>query len=349
MLKSKEGRNQMQRKKMKVNFISPLMEKIAHQLGVEIHIEPKYKYVGQIVLPNGTKRYFRSTRFDLNTLGATEIARDKSYASYFMHLMGYPVPEGQEFFTNHWAEVIRNKRNPLAAYDYAKKLGLPVIVKPNTKSQGSGVAKVYNKREFMQAVNQCKDNVFLVQRVAVGNDYRIVVLDDRVISAYQRFPLSVTGDGRNSILKLLLKKQQEFNRQDRDTIIPIDDIRIKRSLKRLGLTMDSVPQKKEGVELLANANLSTGGDAIDVTKRLHLAWKKLAIQLTRDMGLRYCGVDVMVQGTLIEPPQSFVVIEINAAPGIDNYASMGEEQRQIVEEMYTDVFKAMLQNNAFPN
>jgi len=66
-------------------------------MGITINIEPRYGYVGQIVLPDGRKRYFRGTNFDLNPLGASEIARDKAYAAYFMCLMGYPVVEGRQF------------------------------------------------------------------------------------------------------------------------------------------------------------------------------------------------------------------------------------------------------------
>ena len=60
------------------------------------------------------------------------------------------------------------------AYRFAQRLGFPVIVKPNSKSQGCGVTKVFTKREFDEAVRFIceRENVFLVQRVAQGNDYR---------------------------------------------------------------------------------------------------------------------------------------------------------------------------------
>ncbi len=335
-------KNQINYSEMKASFVTPIMQKIAEKLAVKIQIEPKYRYVGQIILKNGEKKYFRNTNFDLNLLGASEIARDKAYASYFMKLLGYPVPEGQEFFTNKWAKTIKSTQNPLTAYYYAKKLGFPVIVKPNTKSQGNGVIKVYNKREFIQAVNKCNDNVFLVQRVITGNDYRIVVLDDQVISAYLRTPLNVIGDGKNSIQKLFERKQKEFKEIGRDIILSIEDIRIILFLKHLGFSKNSIPKKGECVQLLISANLSTGGGVEDVTKQMHPQWKKFAIQLTRDMGLRYCGIDVICQGTLNELPHSFIILEINAAPGLDNYALIGKKQKDIVEKMYTKVFKAML-------
>lgn len=330
--------------KMKPCFVSPIFEKIARRMDITIHIEPNYRYVGQIVRPDGKKRYFLNTNFDLNPLGASEIARDKAYACYFMRMMGYPVPIGETFFTNHWCAVIRSRRNPQAAYRYARRLGFPVIVKPNSKSQGSGVCKVHNKKEFLQAVRALsgRENVFLVQRVAPGRDYRIVILDKEVVSAYQRLPLSVVGDGRHTIRRLLYLKQQQFRQAGRDTVLPLEDFRITNQLKRSGLSRDSILPKGRHVELLPNANLSTGGDALDVTDTMHPAWRILAIRLTRDMNLRYCGVDVMTEGTLEEPPTSYIILEINAAPGLDHYSSSGVRQRRIVERMYQKVLEAML-------
>ncbi len=331
-------------KKMKKAFVTPIIEKVAKRLGVEVNVEPKYGYVAQITTPRGEKRYLRNTNFDINTLGSSEIARDKAYACYFMRLMGYPVPEGQEFFTQRWCRIIGSKRNPEAAYHYAKRLGFPVIVKPNSKSQGSGVAKVWNKRELLQAVNvfQKNENVFLVQRVATGNDYRIVILDGEVISAYQRLPLAVVGNGRSSVKQLLANKQKEFVKLERDTVLKMDDPRIKGTLKRMGLSMRSILGKGRKIELLPNANLSTGGGAVDVTPKIHPDWKKLAAKIARDMNLRYCGLDVMVQGTLETTPRSYVILEVNAAAGLDNYARIGKRQMRIVEGLYEKVLRAMI-------
>lgn len=195
---------------MKESYATPILHRLAKRAGVKVIMEPKYRYAGQIILPDGTKKYFLRTNFDLNPLGASEIAKDKSYASYFMELMGYPVIEGESFFSPEWAEHIKIPRGPEAGYKYAKKLGFPVIVKPNSLSQGIGVVKVYNKRDFMQAVEIIckKDRVFLVQREVFGHDYRVVVLDGEIMSAYERLPLSVIGDGKSTIDQLVAKNRK---------------------------------------------------------------------------------------------------------------------------------------------
>lgn len=328
---------------MKKSFVSPILQKMARKAGVKVNIEPRYGYAGQIVLPNGAKRYFRNTNFDLNPLGASEIARDKDYAAYFLRSMGYPVPRGDSFFSPRWSRIIASTRNKVAAYRFARRLGFPVIVKPNSKSQGWGVTKVYTKREFDDAVRFIceRENVFLVQQVARGADFRLVVLDGEVISAYERIPLSVIGDGRRSIRELLLQKQRLFRRTGRDTNIKTNDFRIAMGLRRRGMSLRAVPRQGATVPLLDNANLSSGGDARDVTNILHRKWRELAVRVTRDMGLRFCGVDLMTEGAITDPPGRYTILEINAAPGLDHYASSGKKQRRIVERLYLRVLRAM--------
>jgi D-alanine-D-alanine ligase-like ATP-grasp enzyme len=205
------------------------------------------------------------------------------------------------------------------------------------------MAKVYAKREFYRAMRFvfARDRVALVQTPLSGRDYRLVVLDRKVISAYERIPLNVVGDGRSTIRRLLAKKQKEFVATGRDTIIRAEDDRIAHNLKRQGLSMRSVLTRGERAYLLDNANLSSGGDAVDVTETIHAGFKKIAGRLTKDMGLRLCGVDLMVDGDITKKPSAYWVLEVNAAPGLDHYVKTGKAQQKIVEDMYRKVLKAM--------
>ena len=333
---------------MKKKIVSPLLgqvlSRIAHKIGAKVVLEPKWKIVGQIIFKSGRTRYFRYSSLDLNPLGASDIAKDKDYANFFMKHMGFPTIVGKTFFSDQWGRVIGSRgRNIDAAYRYARRLGFPVIVKPNSGSQGSGVALVRNKKGLYRALNAIfkRDPVALVQRAVRGKDYRLVVLDDKVISAYERIPLSVVGDGRSSIGALLRRKQRQFVAASRDTQIKTDDPRIAEKLGRQGMSMASRPAKGERVYLLDNANLSTGGDSIDVTDVVHPLFRKIAVRLTKDMGLRLCGVDLMVAGDISNPPKTYWVLEINAAPGLDHYAQTGKKQEQIVEDLYLQVLKSM--------
>lgn len=326
------------------SFLGELFKKIAPKIGARVVVEPEWGVVGQIIFRNGRRRYFRDSTIDLNPLGASEIAKDKDYANFFMKRMGYPTVPGRTFYSDAWCRAIGSRRGIDAAYRYAKRIGFPVFVKPNSGSKGTAVAKVHTKTEFYRAMRiaLAQDRVVLVQKPVAGRDYRVVVLGGRVISAYERTPLSVTGDGKATIRGLLLRKKREFEKSERDTLIRIDDPRIRERLARRRLTMGSVLPHGERLLLLDNANLSTGGDALDVTAAIHPGFRKIAVRLTHEMGLHLCGVDLMIEGGgITEPPARWHVLEVNAAPGLDHYIKTGRAQQKIVEDMYLEIMKAM--------
>jgi D-alanine-D-alanine ligase-like ATP-grasp enzyme len=312
--------------------LGKLIQKIAPKIGAKVLMEPIWGIVGQITFKSGRNSYFRYNTLDLNPVGSSDIARDKDFSNFFMKKMGYPiVPNSKTFFSNDWAKAIDlPSRNINAGYNFAKKIGFPVIVKPNSGTQGTGVSLVYNKQEFYKAAKNIfsRDRVLLVQKKLTGKDYRIVVLDKKVISAYERIPLNVVGDGKSTIKQLLNLKQKNFVASSRDTRINIKDSRIFLKLKHQKLNLQSIPKKDERIYLLDNANLSTGGDSVDVTKKINPNFAKIAVNLTRDMGLRLCGVDLLIEGDISEKPNKYWVLEINAAPGLDHYVKFGNLYRK---------------------
>ncbi len=328
--------------------LAKMLKRLATRIGARVTLEPNWQIAGQIRYPAkagkaGIHRYFRYNTVDLNPVGSADISKDKDYATFFMRRMGYPTIPGKAFFSDEWCKTIGSYRNIDAGYRYAKKLGFPVIMKPNSGSQGVGISLVHNKQEFLRAMKYIfrNDKIALIQKPVHGRDYRIVVLDKAVISAYERIPLNVAGNGRSTVRQLLTKKAREFLASSRDTQIKIDDPRIANKLKRKKMNMRSVPVRGERVYLLDNANLSSGGDSIDVTKEIHPEFKNIAVKLTKDMGLRLCGVDLMIEGSITNKPAQYWVIEINAAPGLDHYVKTGKAQQKIVENLYLKVLKSM--------
>lgn len=330
-------------KKAEPLILKQILEEIAPTIGASILMESEWKIAGQITFKSGQRSYFKYNSLDLNPFGSAHLAKDKDYASFFMQAMGYKiVPSSKTFFSNSWAKTVgQPNKNVDSAYIYAKTLGFPVIVKPNSGHQGFGVALVYNKKELFEAIHEIfkSDNIALVQPFIMGKDYRVVVLDNKVISAYQRIPLNVTGDGKSTVKQLLKTKSEILIKNGRNVKIKLNDIRIKNKLRHQKLTFDSTPEKKQVVYLLDNANLSTGGDSIDVTKTIHPKFKKLAVNLTRDMNLRLCGVDLIIDGDISNKPRNYWILEINASPGLDHYAKLGKEQTEIVKGLYLKVLK----------
>ncbi len=331
---------------MSFPYLTKLIKKLAPKVGASFVVEPEWGIVGQIRYKNGVVRSLRYLSLDLNRIASADVAKDKDYAKFFIKKNGYPTAEGKTVFKDTWAKAVHSKKTISYGKNYAKKLGYPVIVKPNSMSQGALVSLVWGDAELKQALTGIfeHDKIAIIERYLPGRDYRVVVLDNEIISAYERMPLSVTGDGKSSILELLKLKQKNFIKDGRDTRINFSDSRIKNKLAKQGLNLKSVLTKREVVYLLDNANLSTGGDAVDVTTTIHKEFAKLSIKLTHDMGLRIAGVDIMVtDGDITQNPNSceYYIIEINAAPGLDHYVTTGKKQENMVEAMYLKVLKAL--------
>jgi len=331
-------------------YLTKLIKRLAPQVGAKVVIEPEWGIAAQIIYKNGIVRSLRMYSLDLNHIASSDIAKDKDFSKFFMAEKGYPVAEGQTIFEGSWAKTVGSKRTILFASKYAKSIGYPVIVKPNSKSQGVGVSLVSNKKELVSALEEVfkRDKVAIIEKYLPGRDYRVVVLDGEIISAYERMALSVIGDGRSSVLSLLKKKQKVFNASSRDTMINFSDKRMKIKLRKQGYSLKTILPKGMKIYLLDNANLSTGGDSADITNHIHPGFKKIAISLTKDMGLRISGVDIMVtKGDITKNPKNcrYYVIEINAAPGLDHYVTTGKKQKKIVENMYLEILRALGKKN----
>ncbi len=336
-------------KQKELPLLGQILEKVAPLIGAQVFVEPEWGIVGQITFKNGHRSYFKYNTLNFNHVGSAEVVKDKDYAHFFMQSMGYPVvPGSKTFYSKEWGEAIGvTDRGESAALAYAEALGWPVVVKPNSGSQGNAVFVVHNHNQFSHAIDTVfkNDRVALVQSLVKGRDYRIVVLDDEVVAAYERVPLNVIGDGTSTIADLLEEKQKNFLAVSRDVGIKRDDPRIALKLSQLQRSFVSIPDKGEQLFLLDNANLSSGGDAVDVTASIHPEYKKIALSLTRDMGLRLAGVDLMVETDITEPPGVYFVLEVNASPGLNHFAQLGNAQKEIVENLYLEILKKIEQEH----
>lgn len=328
--------------RVRVPFMPEILARTAPLLGAEVLLEPGYGFVGLIRFPNGRKSYFWDNKFNLNSVSAVKICGDKAYTTFFLRTFGYRTPDEQLFARESFRSYLPHSRGMEDARRFAESLGWPVFVKPPRLSQGDRVMKAHSAAEFEECARAVfeRSRVMIVQRAYEGNDYRIVVLDGEVISAYRRIPLTVAGDGVSTITGLLRAKQAAFDRDGRDTVIPVDDPRIARRLQRLGLGWDSVPADGAEVRLLDVANLSLGGTTQELTGQIHPTFAALAANVARDLDLRLCGVDLLAPD-LAAPLGEYVILEVNSAPGLDNYAWSGARQQEYVDSLYLRVLQAI--------
>lgn len=326
-----------------MSLVTSIIQKVAPQIGAVVLVEPEYKLVGHITFKNGNKAFFSTTKLNINGFGSAQLAKDKAYSKFFLDQFGYKTTVGQTFFNSKICSKIASPRNIDDGFNFAKEIGFPIIVKPLNLSQGILVAKVYNQTEYYEVAEKILqlNSGLIVEKFCPGNDFRIVVLDNEIIAAYQRIPLCVVGNGELSILELLHHKHENFiNNGRKKTLIDVDDFRIHQNLKRQNLSFNTVISKDRIIYLLDNANLSSGGEAVDLTEKIHPDFQDLAINITKDMALRLAGVDI-ITSDITQPILDYTVIEVNGSPSLSHYASSGETQTKRVEDLYLKILKVL--------
>lgn len=319
-------------------LIFPLIKEICMEENITFIEEPSRGMFGVMIFPNAKKYFLKDVNFNLNYTSSVRITKNKALTSYFLDFFGYNVPEYTMVYSENKCRKYGLEDNLAKGKEFAKALGYPVILKINDSSKGQGIFKVYAEKELVEKAQDILSsiNTFQIQKYYDYNDYRIVVLGDKIISAYQRIPLCVVGDGENSIKRLLEQKQERFIKAGRDTIINVCDEDIKNNLLKLGYNLESVLSNGEKCELRYISNLSAGGECIDLTDKIHKDYAELGIKIAQDLNLHLCGIDIMCPD-ISKKMKNYIILEVNSSPGLDNYAYSGKRQELYVKELYRKV------------
>ncbi len=251
---------------------------------------------------------------------ASDLASDKELTKKILADGGIPVPAGR---------VVGDAKEAVRAW---KRLDCPVAVKPVTGNQGKGVtlnlmSAAAVERAFHIAVGI--DKRVIVEEYITGQQYRVCVVNGKMAAAAERIPAYVVGDGLHSVSELVNLVNSDPARGENHekplTKIRIDSIAVT-VLARQELTPASVPTAGQVVYIRENANLSTGGTAVDVTDCIHPDNVLMAERAASLVGLDIAGVDLVARD-ITRPITSGcgAVIEVNAAPGIrmHHYPSAG--------------------------
>lgn len=289
------------------------------------------------------QRRIQAAETDRTGAIAESIAQDKELTREFLRVAGVPTPCG-------WAVADAED-----AWQAAREIGMPVVVKPRDGNQGRGVATNLSTREQVtaayEAAKQESDSV-LVEKFAPGHDYRLLVVGERVVAAARREPAKVVGDGVHTIKQLIERENADPRRGEHHATvlskIKLDPVALG-VLTEQGFTPKTVPPAGAVVLIRRNGNLSTGGTAIDVTERVHPSVATRAIDAARSVGLDIAGIDMLAPD--ISRPleeQGGVVVEVNAAPGLRMHLEPSAGISRPVGEAIADLMFPSGENGRVP-
>jgi cyanophycin synthetase len=264
-------------------------------------------------------RRIQAAMSDYTSAIAVEIAQDKDDTRRVLGNIGLPVPQGDTATTLD------------GALEVASEIGFPVLLKPLDASHGRGISGRLDSDDQIRAAwpeTSSFGRRVVVERFVTGRDYRVLVVDGRLVAVAERVPAHVVGDGRHTVRELV----EEANRDPRRgrghtrtlTRLP-DDGLTEEHLRARGQGWDTVPAAGEAVYLRATANLSTGGTSIDRTDEIHPDNVTSCEMAAGIVGLDIAGIDVLSPDISVPFRENgAVIIEVNAAPGLRMHSHPSE-------------------------
>lgn len=242
---------------------------------------------------------------------AVEACQEKPLTNQMLRTVGVPVPAGS---------VARSTEQ---AWEIAQEIGLPVVVKPEAGNQGKGVSVNLTSEDEIRGAYEIAsqfDRRVLVEKYIEGSDFRMLVVDGKLVAAARREPAHVVGDGQHTITELVELVNRDPRRREGHSAV-LSRIRLDEAaclvLQQQNLTVDSIPEPNQIVRLRMNSNLSTGGTATDVTDEVHPQNVRLAELAAQILALDVAGIDIVCKDiTRPISEQGGAVVEVNAAPGL---------------------------------
>ncbi len=305
--------------------------------GLDLKIKVNYfrresKVVEYVLSNKKRSHYFQITRGDLVSKEAVKICINKDLTKKYLTEAGVKTPQGEVFNGDNGDDEIM---------EYAEQLGYPVVLKPTDGTGGVGViANIKNAEEMQQALQyvrgQLKNENVIVEKYFQGEDHRLYVVGDEVVGIFKRDPASVTGNGKDTIQQLLKYKNEERMNIPSLANKPIKtNSETKEMLTRLGYTMKSVPSEGEVVFLKSKNNVSSGGEAVDVTDETTDEMKQIAVNAIKAIPtLIQGGVDMMID----KENNEGVVLEVNSRAHIRTHLFPSYGQARDVPSAIIDYY-----------
>ena len=270
---------------------------------------------------------------------AETISRDKDLTKELISSVGVPVPEGREV------------ESAEDAVEAAEDIGFPVVVKPTDGNHGRGVFIDLTTPDDVRkayAIAVEEGSSVLVERSIQGIEHRLLVIGGKLIAANRSDLITVTGDGKSTVLELIESQVNTDPRRGNTELHPLSIIRIdtaaQMELDRQKLTPDSVPAAGREVLIQRNAN-----HAFDCTDEVHPDTAAIASLAARVVGLDIAGIDLVCQD-IAKPllAQGGAIVEVNAGPSLLMHIKPGVGKPRPVGQAIVDNLFSANQSGRIP-
>lgn len=270
---------------------------------------------------------------------AKKIQMNKYLTNILMSRLGFPAVK--------W-EIVESKEHLQKIFKEYKK---PVVMKPTSLTGGKGVnTGIKTIKEALSAFAKIKHtlkydtkatqkNQIIIQEQIAGEDYRLLVINNKLEATTKRIPAFIEGDGKSTIKEIIEETNKDPRRDIYNPTHTLKPILIDKPLldflKEQHLNLEYIPKNKEAVVLRKVASMSQGGITQDFTDQVHPNIKYLAESLAETLRAYVLGIDVICKD-ISKPltPKNGGIIEVNTMPEayLNMYPVIGAQRGQIAKK-----------------
>lgn len=253
-----------------------------------------------------------------------QLTRCKDITHKLLDEGGLPTPQTECFYKKNFSKQRAAVQLGMLKY--------PIILKDAEGSNSRGVFPLIgNLQDAMTLLEEELPHYrnMIAQEMVFGREYRILVLDEKVIGALEMIPPYAVGDGVSTIRKIIEEKQHFTERRTEF------DEKLEQILKEQNFTLESIMTKNEIAYIKKSSCLAEGGETKDMTDLVHPNVEKICVAASKVVGKHLVGIDVICADVSKDPAeQSFYIIEINGKPDLYiHYKPTHGQTRNVVEDI----------------
>ncbi len=289
---------------LKMELSTKLVMKEAKKRGYDVSVESESQNILKITNDLKSQYVIQATKTNLDGYASVLLMNDKYMTKKILDEHNVSVPQGLKLSIDS---------------DSPPKFDHPVVVKPLDTNFGLGISicSGSNREELDDAITNAfgYSDEIIIERYISGQEYRLLVIDDQVVSVVTRKNANVIGDDNHSIAELIEQKNKSSLRgvgykTPLEKIIIDDDL--ERVISNQGYSLNSIIPATIKVLLRDTSNVSQGGDSHEVYDLIPDKYKQEAIKAAKALGVKICGVDMIIDFE----NNDHAIIEANFNPAI---------------------------------
>lgn len=299
---------------------------IIEEICKELNIKYTYlsnKWIMKLEINNKT-RFISGYKFDLNNHGIGLVMDDK-YAFYdALKSIDIPVCTHSILYrednSNDYAQNCHTKEDIIY---YFNKYNKDVVIKPNIGSLGDSVYHVTNIEDLLEKTSKLLINNFSISICPfykIKNEYRLIILDNKVKLIFRKERSKIIGDGKSSIKDLLIKLNKYY-------------------FENIDLP-NTILKKNEEYIYDWRFNLSKGSIAtINIDDKLKDRLSRISLDVTNKLNIKFASVDIIELDN-----NELLVLEANSGVSIDKVINFIPNGYNIAKDIYKEAIIKMFKD-----